>query len=76
MNACGRRAAAALLVALLALPGCALQPAVVEPRRALLTQLPEQVPRASPRAAALLVFAPRSRPLYDTVRMAYQLQAA
>ena len=75
MSACGPKPAAALLVALLALPGCALQPVAVEPHKALLTQMPERVPHASPGAAALLVFAPHTRPLYDSVRMAYQLQA-
>ncbi|HMA08885.1 MAG TPA: ABC-type transport auxiliary lipoprotein family protein [Ramlibacter sp.] len=77
MSDCGRRPAAAfLLVAVLALPGCALQPVAVQTRQALLTQLPEQVPHAASRGAAtLLVFTPRSRPLYDTVRMAYQRQS-
>lgn len=78
MSDCGRRPAAALLVIVLALAlsaGCALQSPAAQPRKALLTQLPAEVPRASPGVAALLVFAPRSRPLYDTVRMAYQVQA-
>lgn len=64
----------AILGAVLALAACALQPAATEPRKALLTQLPTQLPRASPGAAVLLVFPVRSRPLYDTVRMAYTVQ--
>ena len=67
------------VLALVLLAGCALQPSGMEPSKALLTQLPSDVARRSPdpgpRAFALLVFAPRSRPLYDTVRMAYQVQA-
>jgi cholesterol transport system auxiliary component len=76
MSERGSKAATALLAAVLVLPGCALQPAAAQPRKALLTpQLPQQMPRESGTGATLLVFAPRSRPLYDTVRMAYQIRA-
>ena len=75
MSACGRRAVTALLAAMLALPGCALQPPAAQPRKALLTpRLPEPMSSESGTRTTLLVFAPRSRPLYDTVRIAYQVQ--
>lgn len=76
MSERGRGAATALLAALLVLPGCALQPTAAQPRKVLLNpQMPEQMPREGGTRATLLVFAPRSRPLFDTVRMAYQVQA-
>jgi ABC-type uncharacterized transport system auxiliary subunit len=41
----------------------------------MLTQRAADLPRASTRNAVLVVFPPRSRPLYNTVRMAYTARA-
>jgi cholesterol transport system auxiliary component len=60
----------------LALPsGCALQSAPAPPTRALLTQWATGLPRQSARPAVLLVYPPRSRPLYDTARIVYTTRA-
>jgi cholesterol transport system auxiliary component len=61
--------AAALLAA--ALTACTFAPVDVEPRQAVLTQLPAEVPTAPTLAATLLVRQATANAPYDTTRMAY-----
>jgi cholesterol transport system auxiliary component len=64
----------AILIALAAaLPGCSLAPVDVEPRRAILSGLPADIPVATAIAATLLVLPTRGAAAYDTTQMAYSL---
>lgn len=66
----------ALLLACLAIPGCAV---VAPPERAMTTSLldqqPADVPQGRRRTQTLLVYEPETRPVYDTTQMAYTLRA-
>lgn len=65
-----RRILAATALALLA--GCSvLPPASIQAKKAMLSKLPGDVPQGQARAATLMVFAPETRPIYDTTQMAY-----
>jgi cholesterol transport system auxiliary component len=66
----------ALLVAVLLLPaGCALlSPPRTEPAKAVLSELPSDVPHGRRHATSLVVLPPEATPAYDTVRMAYSQQ--
>lgn len=70
-----RRALAPLgMAAASGLAGCSLlKPVDMSVRAALLDRLPADLPRAGRRLGTLFVFAPETRPAYDTVRMAYSL---
>lgn len=61
--------------ALAALAGCSvLPPASIQAKKEMLSKLPGDVPQGKARAATLLVFAPETRPIYDTTQMAYMLK--
>ncbi|NML44358.1 ABC transporter [Ramlibacter sp. G-1-2-2] len=66
----------ALLLACLAVPGCAI---VAPPERATATSLldeqPTDLPQGRRRAQPLLVYEPQTRPMYDTTQMAYTVRA-
>jgi cholesterol transport system auxiliary component len=66
---------AAATSALLMLHGCALMsPAQPQPAKHMLSKMPPQLPQRGAHAASLLVFPPKTRPVYDTTRIAYTLQ--
>jgi len=68
------RLAAAVLLGALA-SGCALvTPAPPPPAKEVLLKTPAEVPQGESRVPVLVVLAPRSRPLYDSTRIAYRLQ--
>lgn len=57
------------------LSGCSLMsPVKSEMHKGVLSKMPADLPQQKRRAAILLVFAPQTRPLYDTTRMAYSVQ--
>jgi cholesterol transport system auxiliary component len=56
----------------LLLASCSLfTPVTSDPSKAVLNQLPLDVPQRTPHTATLLVLAPDTSPIYDTTRMAY-----
>lgn len=64
---------AALAVA--AIAGCTvLSPVNIETRKAMISKLPDDLPRHASRAATLLVLPPETESIYDTTQMAYTLQ--
>ena len=55
--------------------GCTvLSPAKVEINRAVLSEIPLELPEEKTRPATLLILAPEARPVYDTTQMAYSVQ--
>jgi len=57
------------------LPGCSLLlPPRPEPIKAILSEVPNEVPRERRHTASLLVLLPDIRPAYDTTRMAYSMK--
>jgi cholesterol transport system auxiliary component len=58
------------------LPGCALlRPVSIDTNKAMLNPAPPDVPQKRNCGATLLVFPPRTQPIYETTRMAYAIQA-
>jgi len=57
----------------LAVTGCALlsTPPKVTPEKAVLTEVPRDLPQRASRGDTMLVFRPKTTPLYDTTQMAY-----
>jgi cholesterol transport system auxiliary component len=54
------------------LSGCTLfSPAQVESSKAVLSEIPLELPEEKTRPATLLVLAPETQPVYDTTQMAY-----
>jgi cholesterol transport system auxiliary component len=68
---CGR--ALGFLTACLALTGCALlaTPPKIVGEKAILSEVPQDPPQRTARLETVLVFAPKTTPLYDTTQMAY-----
>jgi cholesterol transport system auxiliary component len=68
------RRAFPLLSACLAATGCALlsTPPKVAVEKAVLTEVPQDVPQRTSRLDTVLVFPPKTTPLYDTTQMAYR----
>jgi cholesterol transport system auxiliary component len=60
----------------LAAAGCALlsPPATTVVQRALINEVPRDPPQSASRADTILVFLPKTAPLYDTTQMAYSVQ--
>ena len=57
------------------LAGCSLLlPPRPEPVKAVLSEMPDDVPHEPGRAATLLVLLPEISPAYDTARMAYSVK--
>jgi len=65
-----------VLTACLAVTGCALlsTPPKVIVEKAVLTEVPHDLPQRANRGDTLLVFHPKTPPLYDTTQMAYSTQ--
>ena len=65
-----------VVTACLAVTGCALlsTPPKVSVDRAVLSEVPQQVPQRTSRGDTILVFPPKTTPLYDTTQMAYSTQ--
>ena len=65
-----------VLTACLAITGCALlsTPPKVIVEKAVLTEVPHDLPQRANRGDTLLVFRPKTPPLYDTKQMAYSTQ--
>ena len=70
-NFAGR--ALGLVTACLAVTGCALlaTPPKVVVEKAVLSEVPHDLPQRTPRGETVLVFAPKATGLYDTTQMAY-----
>jgi len=64
------------VTACLAVTGCALlsSPPKVSVEKAVLTEVPHDLPQRTSRADTVLVFPPKTTPLYDTTQMAYSTQ--
>jgi cholesterol transport system auxiliary component len=70
------RRALGVVTACLAVTGCALlsPPPKVIVDKAVLTEVPDDPPQRTSRGDTLLVFSPKTTPLYDTTQMAYSTQ--
>lgn len=68
--------ACALMSACLAVTGCALlsAPPKITVEKAVLTEVPQDIPQGPSRRDTMLVLPPRTAPLYDTTQMAYRTQ--
>ena len=66
---------ACITLAVLLLAGCSLLlPPRPEPAKAVLSEVPDDVPHGRRHAANLLVLLPEASPAYDTTRMAYSVK--
>jgi len=65
-----------VLTACLAVTSCALlsSPPKVVVEKAVLTEVPHELPQRANRGDTVLVFPPKTTPLYDTTQMAYSTQ--
>ena len=70
------RRALGVVTACLAVTGCALlsTPPKVIVEKAVLTEVPHDLPQRASRGNTVLVFPPKTTPLYDTTQMAYRTQ--
>lgn len=70
------RRALGIVTACVAVTGCALlsAPPKVIVEKAALTEVPNDVPQWTSRGDTVLVFPPKTTPLYDTTQMAYRTQ--
>jgi cholesterol transport system auxiliary component len=70
------RCALGFVTACLAVTGCALlsTPSKVIVEKSALTDVPHDLPQRTARGDTLLVFPPKTTPLYDTTQMAYRTQ--
>ncbi|HSU06262.1 MAG TPA: ABC-type transport auxiliary lipoprotein family protein [Acetobacteraceae bacterium] len=70
-----RLALAAIALAASLLPGCSLLlPPKPEPVKAILSEVPNDLPHERRHAASLLILTPETSPAYDTTRMAYSVK--
>ena len=70
-----RLALAAIALAASLLPGCSLLlPPKPEPVKAILSEVPNDLPHERRHAASLLILPPDTSPAYDTTRMAYSVK--
>ena len=69
--------ALSVVTACLAVTGCALLSAAPKAsvQKAVLTEVPQELPRHTSGGDTVLVFPPKSAPLYDTTQMAYSTQS-
>jgi len=59
-------------VVALSLSGCALLSSpTAQPSKQILNKMPPEVPQRSSQGAVLVVYPPQTRPVYDTIEMAY-----
>lgn len=64
-----------ILVLLAALTGCSVLPPTSAPaKKLILDTLPAAVPQRTTSTSTLMLFMPQTRPLYDTMRMAYTVK--
>jgi len=70
------RGALGVAIACLAVAACALlsAPPKVHVEKAVLTEVPQDLPQRTSRGDTILVFPPKAAPLYDTTQMAYSVQ--
>ena len=76
-RAAGRARALSLVTACLAVTGCALlaTPPKVVVEKAVLSEVPHDLPQRAARGDTVLVFTPKATPLYDTTQMAYSTRS-
>jgi cholesterol transport system auxiliary component len=69
-------AASSVAIGCLSISGCALlfSPRQITVEKAVIDETPRDVPQRATREDTILVFAPKTAPLYDTTQMAYSTQ--